>query len=311
MRNRPLRAVDLNLLPILDALLEHRNVTRAGEIAGLSQPAMSRALARLREGLDDPLLVRTASGFALTPKAAGLRTPLAHLLAEIQHLLKDLPFDPTTETREICIAMTDSQAQLVAPDLMHTLSGLAPGVRISVSPITADIVSRVASGAVDLVVAMSNVPIPPGSRSEVLAEDRLSVVVRRDHPVSNRGWQLSDYTRWPSVVVSILGDGMSAIDARLAAHGITRTIVATVPTFATALSIVSTTDYCTTISRRFALRYADTFSLMLFDPPFEADSINPVVIWLDRRNDDVFLQWVRSILKQICTEQMSLGYGVA
>ena len=219
MNKKHLRGVDLNLLPVLEALLRHRNATHAGAEIGLTQPAMSRALARLRHLLDDPLLMRGSKGYALTPRAQTLRQPLSDLLARVRDLLEEPPFDPAAEARTLSLAMTDAQASLLLPRLVARVSTQAPSVTIKLVPLGPDSPARVASGEVDLGIALDATPLPPGAVSEPLAEDRLTVAVRRGHPAAVTGWQLDDYARYPSVAIALLGDGTSDLDAELARRG--------------------------------------------------------------------------------------------
>ena len=132
MHTKHLRAIDLTLLPVLDALLRHRNATRAGDDVGLSQPAMSRALGRLRDVLDDPLLVRGPGGYLLSPRAEALRAPLAGMLAQLRGLLVVPPFDPAAEQRLVRLAMTDVLAEL----FLAALVLLAVGGMLAVRPAT-------------------------------------------------------------------------------------------------------------------------------------------------------------------------------
>ncbi len=146
MHERHLRSVDLNLLPILDALLRLRNATRAGHEVGLTQPAMSRALGRLRHLLDDPLLLRGPQGYALSPRAESLRRPLSAILAEVQGLLVEPSFDPAAERRTVTIAMADSHSTLLLPPLLAQISVLAPNLTLRAVPIGPEVPRLVATG---------------------------------------------------------------------------------------------------------------------------------------------------------------------
>lgn len=298
MLEKHLRAVDLNLLPVLEALLRHRNATRAGTEVGLSQPAMSRALGRLRHLLDDPLLVRAPGGQMLSPRAEALRQPLALLLAEVRTLLVDPPFDPAAERRTLRIAMTDAQAELMLAPLVRRIGGMAPGVVIEWVAIGPGLAERMLAGEVDLAFALDTTPLPRGAASEFLLEDALSVVVRRGHPCGGT-WPIAHYARYPSVIVSLLGDRSSDIDAGLAAAGLERPITAIVPSFRAATEIVAQTDSVTTISRAFAERLAEPLGLMLIDPPLANARLGVVVIWAKYRGGDPLLTWLRGELRNV------------
>ena len=302
MHEKHLRAIDLNLLPVLDALLRHRNATRAGEEVGLSQPAMSRALGRLRHLLDDPLLVRGIKGPMLSPRAEALRAPLAALLGEMRALLVDPPFNPAAERRTMRIAMTDAQAELLLAPLVRHVGAAAPGVVIEWVPISAGLPERMAAGAIDLAMALDNTPLPRGAASEPVMEDRLAVVVRQRHPCG-ADWRLADHARYPSVVISLIGDAASEIDSELAAAGIERTVAAIVPTFRAAVEVVAATDSATTISRAFAQRIAATLPIRLLDPPLANTRLGVVTVWAQYRGSDPLLAWLRGALRAVATDQ--------
>lgn len=301
MLERHLRSIDLNLLPVLDAVLRHRNATRAGEEVGLSQPAMSRALGRLRHLLDDPLLVRGAGGQMLSPRAEALRQPLATLLSEVRTLLVEAPFDPAAERRTLRIAMTDAQATLVLAKLVTRVAAAAPGVVIEWVPIGPGLAARMMGGEIDLAFALDTTPLPPGALSAPLVDDRLAVVVRRGHPC--RGvWPVAHYARYPSVIVSLVGDRASDMDAELAAAGVERAIAAIVPTFRAAVEIVAASDSVTTISRLFAARLAEPLGLDLIDPPLLNKRLGVVLVWAKYRGNDRLLGWLREELTAVARE---------
>lgn len=298
MHHKHLRAVDLNLLPVLEALLRHRNATRAGAEVGLSQPAMSRALGRLRDLLDDPLLVRGPGGQMLSPRAEALRQPLAVLLAEVRTLLVDPPFDPAAERRAMRIAMTDAQAALILAPLVRRVAAVAPGVVLEWVPIAPGLTEKMIAGEVDLALALDTTPLARGAASMPLVEDRLAVVVRRGHPCGG-DWPVEHYARYPSVIVSLLGDRSSDMDAELATVGLERPIAAIVPTFGAAVEIVAQTDSVTTISRGFAERVADSLGLMLIDPPLAHPRLGVVAVWARYRGGDPLLAWLRGELQAV------------
>ena len=302
MLEKHLRAVDLNLLPVLEALLRHRNATRAGAEVGLSQPAMSRALGRLRHLLDDPLLVRAPGGQMLSPRAEALRQPLAALLTEMRGLLSEPAFDPAAERRTLRLAMTDAQATLLLPALVGRVAAAAPGVIVEWVPISAGLPERMISGAVDLTLALDTTPLPRGAASEPLMDDALSVVVRAGHPCGG-DWPIAHYGVYPSVIVSLLGDRASDMDAELAAAGIERPVAAIVPTFRAAAEIVVVTDAVTTISRGFAESVAVSLELQLIAPPLVHLRLGVVSVWAKYRGSDPLLAWFRATLRSVAQER--------
>lgn len=299
MREMNINGIDLNLLPPLAALLEHRNVTRAGAICGLSQPAMSRALARLRALLGDPLLVRGSQGYVLTPRAAALRPLLQATLDGMTALLTPIVFDPAVTRRTIRLAGADSHSVGIIPEVMARLATSAPGINLRVEPYGTDLPARIESGAIDMAFAIAATPLPPGALSMPLADDRLALVMRRGHPAADHDWTLADYGRWHHAGVAITGDGQSDIDAALAAAGVRRRIALVTPHFTAALAAVAATDLVTTVSERFARRFADAFGLIVKTPPLAMLDLQLTIVWSHIRDADPVLGWFRQLLAEV------------
>ena len=298
MHELNLSGVDLNLLPPLQALLTYRHVSRAAEAAGLSQPAMSRTLQRLRDVLGDPLLLRVAGGYVLTARAQALAPQLEAALGDLRRLLTVEPFDPALAQRTVRIAAVDTQTVLVAPLMARIVAEAAPGVTLRFEPYGQDLVARMESGRLDLAFATGSTPLPPGAASRVLAQDRLALVLRRGHPLADRPWTIADYGRVGHVGVAIMGDGQSELDTQLAAADVQRRMAVTTPHFTAALAIVAATDMATTISRRFAETFAGLFDLVLLDPPVPVIDISMTIVWSRLRGADPLLLWLVDRLAQ-------------
>ncbi len=302
MRKVNLQSLDLNLLPALDALLRLKNVTLAAEDIGMSQPAMSRALARLRGVLGDVLLVRVGKTFALTERARELQQQVGPALERVAALYAPLEFDPRLSTRTVRIAASDSQTVLLVPTVMRRLALAAPQVHLAVTGYTRDMVARMETGELDFAFALSTSPLPAGAASMALARDRLALVMRRGHPAAGRTFEITDYGRYDNVTISLFNDGQSEFDALLAAHGVKRKIALTTPHFMAALTAVSATDMVTTLSRTLAQRFADTLDLELHDPPIADPDMNLVLVWAQIRGHDRFLVWLREVIRDAAVE---------
>ncbi len=301
MREVNLSAIDLNLIPAFEALLRLRNVTHAAAEVGLSQPAMSRALGRLRETFGDPLLVRAGGSLAPTPFAEALAPKVAAALGELRGLFHTPAFDPSMLERTIRIAAADVQTILFAPPLIQRLHRDAPGVDLRFEPIGRDILRRMEQGSVDLCFATAATPLPPGALSDTLAQDRLALVMRREHPAANKSWTLADYGVFPHATVAFFGDGLSDVDARLAAAGIERRIALTTPHFMAAIAAVAASDLVTTLSATFARKFAGAFGLVLRKPPFD-DTLDLTVVSLRLRAADPTMRWFRGVLREVADE---------
>ncbi|WP_158807260.1 LysR family transcriptional regulator [Beijerinckia sp. L45] len=299
MRETNIASIDLNLVPALEALLRLRNVTHAAADVGLSQPAMSRALARLRDLQRDPLLVRTRSGYILTPRALALQPELTAAVQHLRAVFQQQTFVPGLVRRTLRLAAADIQTIVVLPGILSRLAVEAPGVDLRVEPYSADILTRLDSGALDLAFALSNTPLPPGISSEVVGEDHLALVMRAGHPAADHAWTLADYGRHPHVTVALLGDGQSDIDALLAAAGVARRIALVTPYFMAALAAVAATDMVTTISAALATRFAAPFGLVLREPPFASIRLESTLVCSHVRAADPFLVWFRALVRDV------------
>jgi len=302
MRQTNLAAVDLNLLPALEALLRRRNVTRAADDMGLSQPAMSRALQRLRDVLEDPLLVRGAGGLIPTPRALALLPSLSAALDGLGSIYREPTFQPATMDRVFSIAAADVHTVLVSPPLLRRVRAEAPGVNLRFEPYGEDLRARMESGALDLAFATMASPLPPGAISEPLVHEALTLAMRDGHPSQGRPWTLEDYARHVHVTISIRGDEDSEIDAALAAQGLSRRIVLRTPHFMAALSAVGASDAVTTISATLARRFSSAFGLALAPSPLALPPLHLSLVGTAARADDPALRWLKQQIKQAAEE---------
>jgi DNA-binding transcriptional LysR family regulator len=316
MRQLNLSAVDLNLLPALEALLRRRNVTRAAEDVGLSQPAMSRALQRLRDGFDDPLLVRGGRGLAPTPRALELLPSLSAALDALGAVYRAPVFEPAHMRRTFAIAAADAQTVLVAPLLLRRLREAAPGVDLRFEPYGEDLRERMEAGEIDLAFATLGTPLPPGVFNEMLVEDQLALVLRESHPGCHRVWTLADYAEATHVTISLRGDDDSEIDSALARHGVVRRVVLRTPHFMAALAAVGASDAVTTIAATIARRFAGVFGLALLESPLGDVPVQLSLVGTAARVADPALVWLKGLIREATEEafaktQSSPGPGVA
>lgn len=302
MHRKNLSAVDLDLLPVLEALLRRRNVTHAASEVGLSQPAVSRALGRLRDLFDDPLLIRSGGGLTLTPKAERLAPQVVAALDGLRGLFRDEAFDPAQEQRTVRLVASDVHTLLLLPSLMAALSHEAPGVRVQVSAYGPDTITQMQQGRLDLAFALGSTPLPAGTETLPLGLDRLVLVMRKGHPLVGKSVTAEDYERFPHAAISIFGDGQSELDAALAARGLSRRIALTTPHFTAALAAVSQSDLLTTVSEALAQRFADTFGLVCVPSPVAPDPLHLLLVWDRLRGRDPALIWFRERLRAVAAE---------
>jgi DNA-binding transcriptional LysR family regulator len=296
MREVNLRGLDLNLLVLLDALIEHRHVTRAADAAGLSQPAMSRALSRLRAMFDDPLLVRGAQGLLPTPKALALQAKLRRLLGEMRELVGDDAFEPARWRGSVRIAATDHQTILLLPRLMRRLAAEAPGLDVTVVPFRAEVMPALRDGALDLAFGIAEAPLPPPLTFEPLYEDRFVTVLRAGHPAV-ADWSLDRFVALDHVLVTVLGDGRGAVDDVLDRLGLSRRIALRLPHFYAALSVVAGTDLAVTLPSSIARRHAEAFRLAMLEPPIERPPFTITSVWSAVLDADPGHRWLRGVVR--------------
>lgn len=298
-QNRPQR---MRLLVALDALLTERNVTRAAERLHLSQPATSSALARLRELLDDPLLVRSGRQMVLTPRAAELLPGLKDVLTRVDRLIgRQRDFAPAGLSRRFTIAVSDSVGQILMPAVVERLRREAPGVALRLSAAPPLVPEReLGSGALDMVVAHHEA-IPEGLRSSTLYVHRLVAVVRRDHPHIRSRLGLRQFVTAPHVVVfphaASIDDEMRRVFGRA---GQAFEQMAATQSPAAAAAIVARTNGLALLNEPVARLYADAFGLRVLALPagIEVPAVAVRAIWHERSQHDSASAWLREVLRE-------------
>ncbi|GAB4558331.1 MAG: LysR family transcriptional regulator [Haliangiales bacterium] len=290
---------DLNLLRYLDALLATRSVSAAAARMGLSQPAMSRALARLREHLNDPLLVRSGARMSATPRALELEGPVRELLEQATAVVRNSAgFEPATASRRFAIAMTDyAEALLLAP-LLERLRREAPGVDISVT--RAAWIQQV-SGEFDLVL----VPRSPTGAGVIWTrafEDEYACLVRRAHPRVKRRLTARTYAALPHLMVAPGGRPGSFVDEALAEHGLERRVALTLPGFLVVPTVVAQSDLIATIPSRLARTAAAGAAVKVVPAPLPFPPLTLSLGWPERLHRDPGHRWFRGVIADLCAE---------
>ncbi|QTD34753.1 LysR family transcriptional regulator [Pseudomonas fluorescens] len=296
-RMNDLRRIDLNLLVILDALLSEQHVTRAAERLHLSQPAVSHALARLRDLLGDPLLVRAGSGLVPTARALELAAPLAETLAQVQSLLAPNTFDPASARRTFRLAMSDYGAAIILPGLIRTLRAEAPGIDLQISHASREgMVEGLLNGDIDLAAGV--LPELPGElRSTPLFEERYVCLLDRQSLPAGGVLDLPTYLSRPHVLLEMRGSGTPEIERTLTALRERRRVAISLPHWSVAPRFISGTDLILTVASR-ALNEVDDESLVVVPPPFEIAPFTFVSAWHKRRGGDQALNWLNRRIEQ-------------
>ncbi|WP_228758263.1 LysR substrate-binding domain-containing protein [Pseudomonas pisciculturae] len=296
-----LRRIDLNLLVILDALLTEQHVTRAAERLHLSQPAVSHALARLRDLLGDPLLVRQGSTLVPTARALELATPLAEALAHVQALLAPNRFDPASAKRRFRVAMSDYSAAIFLPALVRALRREAPGIDLQIVQASREgMVDGVLNGDLDLAAGVF--PDMPGElRTTPLFEEHYTCLLDRNSLAADGSLDLATYLSRPHVLLEMRGSGTPEIERALTAIRQRRHVAISLPHWGVAPQLIQGTDLILTVSSR-GLLNIDHPDLVSVPPPFHIPSFAVELAWHARRGGDLGLQWlvgrVQGVLSQ-------------
>ena len=290
--------IDLNLLKLFDALLKERSVTRAGQKLGLSQPAASRGLARLRRLLNDRIVVRTSQGLELTPRAAALSESVARLLEDARSIVAPAVFEPSEASGRFTIATTDHMTLLLLPRLLSKLAELAPGLDLEISAPSGNNVNLVAQGDVDLAIGVYD-NLPARFHHRPLYDEDLVCLVRRDHPVLDEQWTLERFISWPHISVIITGYGRSTVDEALAQQGLSRRTAVRLPHFLAAPMLVAESDMILSLPRRLAHRIAISTPVEVLEIPLKIEKFSPSMIWHERWHDDSAHIWLRKLIFEV------------
>lgn len=308
-----LAQLDLNLLVVLDAVLHERSVTRAAKLVRKSQPAVSNALARLRETLGDPLLVRSGGTMALTPRAREIAPLVRDALAAVERAMAPpLAFQPATAKQTFTFAATDYMEMVLLPPVVARVAALAPGVTLDVRPIgETSPLDGVQDGTFDgaLGVFMS---LPPGFRKKVLAKERFQCVVRAGHPALRKGaLTLEAFAKLSHVLAAPRRSGPAAVDNLLAERGLSRHIALVVSHFLVVPLVVAETNLVATLPARAAKLLAERLDLAVFDPPFPSGGFEIAHVWHERTQTSAPHAWLRKTIAGALSEAEPKARGAA
>jgi DNA-binding transcriptional LysR family regulator len=294
--------IDLNLLAVLDAILQTESVGRAAEQVGITKPAMSHALSRLREQMGDPVLVRSGQDWHLSERALAMRDRVREVAEGARlALTKEQSFDPLRSTKEFRVHATDHMLALLGTGLGAALAKEAPSCALRFLPIQVDDASPLRNGDVDLALGVFS-DLPPEFLTQALFRETFAWVVRKGHPRVRGKVNLKCYLAMNHVLVAPRGRSGSTVDAALAERGLSRKVTRFVPYFVVALDLVSRTDCAVTISERLANAYADRFGLQVLKPPIALPPYSIQQLWHPRLDADPSHRWFRKLVAQVAGE---------
>jgi DNA-binding transcriptional LysR family regulator len=299
MHEMNVASLDLNLLVALQALLEEESVGRAARRVGLSQPAMSHALSRLRSLLGDSLLVRVGAGMQLTVRGEALRHPVRDALERVQELLAGDTFDPSVTQRTFRICVADNASDLLLPPLLTRLRQVAPNIHLEIQPWRGRATDPAElARAVDAVVAC----VPDsfaGFYRQRLFRDRDACAVRQGHRAARRISEPEQFLNWKQVAVKPQGLFEDPVDTWLKQEGMRRNVVLTVPHYLQALHVVARSELIAVVPERLIRTYASRLKLKAMPVPLDVGSFDEYLLHPARTHTDAGCVWLRRVLKDI------------
>lgn len=298
-----LRLLDLNLLVVFDALMRERHVTRAAHAIGLSQPAFSNALSRLRERLEDELFIRTPDGMKPTPWALELSGPISSALTEIENALDGATFDPATSKRAFTIATPDYATISLFPQLLARLKKEAPDVTLQAVTPSLHFGEYLDTQQAD--IALLNWPDPPDRYvSEPLFAEDWVCIMRHDHPMAEKKPAIDRYASAEHLLVSPMGERRNWIDSALAERGRTRHVAYAMPTYGPAPFILESTDLVLTCPASVGHIYKNMTGVKVSKCPVNTPphirSIN--MVWHSRLGNHPAYNWLRDLLRDVARD---------
>ncbi|ALM86549.1 LysR family transcriptional regulator [Bordetella sp. N] len=300
--------VDLNLLAAFDALMQERNVTRAAARVGVSQPAMSAALGRLRAVFGDHLFQRSAAGLLPTARAQQIAEGVTLALQQIAAVLQpEADFVARTATLTFTLGLSDYPAFVILPRLLSALALEAPDVLIDVVSFSGrdDAVALLDAGKIDVAIGVAPTVQESRIMTREILRDEFVTLVRKDHPAARKGMNLKAYLALEHVLVSPEGSSYGVVDQALADHGKKRRVQIALPQMFAVPAILARSDYAATLLRRVALHSAVAGKLAIFPPPVSLPQVAFHLIW-HRRNDSPSAQtWLRDHIARVAGELMS------
>lgn len=300
MKTVHLASIDLNLLVVFDALVAEEHATRAAERIGLTQPAVSHALNRLRALFGDPLFVRSPRGMMPTPLAQDIAPSVRSILEQVEGvILGGHTFDPAESTRQFTLGLSDYAAFVLLPRLTARLDREAPGVSLIVRNTSRGVgLPMLEDGAAELIAG--NFPDPPAHmREELLYEEDFICAGRGDHAGLDGPIDLDRYLALRHLQVSMKGNPRGYVDAVLAERGLKRTVAVTVGHFLMAPMLVDASDLIATEPRRLFAPLAGRLPLKLFPPPLDIPPFRVVQTWHARHDADPGHLWLRHVLREV------------
>ena len=307
-------SVNLNLLLAFEALLEEQNVGRAATRIGLSQPAMSNALARLREVFNDPLFQRTSRGMRPTTRALELAGPVRHGLSHLRAAFAERPrFDPAGSARSFRIAMTDYAELVLLGPLLRNVARTSVSIQIVVrrlDRIFAPPEAELRAGTFDAAIGFfpEASALDPRTRSLDLFAEENVCIARKGHPLMRKRITLQEFASAGHVGVFYRDETVGLVDNILAGHGLRRRLQATTPHFLSVVSVVAESDLIAVVPAGLAARFRKSLRLEIRKLPVLLPTFHMRLLWYEHNSEDPGQQWLRTEIVQSCKASQRRNY---
>lgn len=295
MHEIDLSRLDLNLLVTFEVLMTAGSVTRAAARLGRTQSAVSHALARLREQLGDPLLVKVGSGMAPSPFAQALIEDVRPILRGIQRIVSPPePFDPATSRRVFRLAIADFVPTLL-PRVVSEVQRQAPGISVEWLAPTGQTMSAIAEGQLDIALFRSSVALLDGLQQADAGDLHSVTFARKGHPAI-ASWGIEAWSRWPHIQVQLGERGRSDVQRAVDAHGVKRRIGASVPNFSQVPALLAQTNLLATMTPLVMDGAMEHFALRALEPPVAIGPTSFIFVWSFRLANDPGSRWFRTLV---------------
>jgi DNA-binding transcriptional LysR family regulator len=296
-------SIDLNLLSVFQEVYRERQISAAARRLGLTQSAVSNALARLRKTFGDELFVRTAHGMQPTPLAQQMAEPIGAAMAQVALALSQRSrFDPATSTRRFTLAMTDVGEVYFMPTLIERCRTLAPNVEIASSRVNGmTLKDDMENGRVDLAIGAFE-DASEALYQRQLFRQRFVSMFRKGHPLGRGTVDLARFTAATHLIVDAAQSPYDRINGLLAKAGVAAGARFRVPHFTAVPYIVATSELVVTVPQKLAESAAGPFGLQWIEPPLALPTLQTNVFWHRRFNHDPGIQWLRGLIAEVFAE---------
>ncbi len=286
--------IDLNLFVVFDAIYTEGNLTRAGEIIGITQPAVSNSLSRLRNLFDDPLFVRTADGMVPTPVAQNIIGPIRQALGFIRASVQESEsFVPSASDKRFRVSMTDMSQEILLGGLVSNISALAPLVSIDCYQVRRrDMNIELAAGNIDLAIDIPLTPDPQIRQARLFTHDHVCVL-RKGHPIGKARLDLDLYLQLDHIHVSSRRGGLGHVDLVLGKMSRRRNIALRTQHYLTTPRLVANTDMALTAPKMFAELIRSNNAVEIHELPFDVPALETFLYWHESTDKDQANQWMR------------------